>query len=315
MLTKSVETPARTITLVRDGQAEPVRTRALTVEDFFAEQNIARRPEDAIDVDPASALTDGEVIHYRAAVPVTIVVDDVPQAVRTTADSIGELLNHQQIAFDVHDRVVPGPAVAITPETIVHVDHVSSWIEKVRKPVAPPIHHLASFQLALGATKIVAAGTPGVREVAYLVTRGSDRTVPVNRSLVASRIVCAPHPRVIAAGVGEYASLASLAMRGFSGTIKLARAAMSMVATAYTANCYGCSGLTASGQHAGHGIVAVDPHVIPLGTHLYIPGYGHALAGDTGGAIQGNRIDLGFNSHSDAMQFGRRDVMVYVLHK
>jgi 3D (Asp-Asp-Asp) domain-containing protein len=87
-----------------------------------------------------------------------------------------------------------------------------------------------------------------------------------------------------------------------------------MVATAYTANCDGCSGTTASGQHAGHGIVAVDPRVIPLGSHLYIPGYGQAIAGDTGGAIHGNRVDLGFNSDSDAMQFGRRSVTVYVLH-
>jgi len=89
---------------------------------------------------------------------------------------------------------------------------------------------------------------------------------------------------------------------------------MSMVATAYTASCYGCSGTTATGQHAGHGIVAVDPQVIPLGSHLYIPGYGHAIAGDTGGAIHGNRVDLGFNSNADAMQFGRRSIIVYVLH-
>ena len=82
----------------------------------------------------------------------------------------------------------------------------------------------------------------------------------------------------------------------------------------WAANCYGCSGRTASGQHAGHGIVAVDPSVIPLGSHLYIPGYGQAIAGDTGGAIHGNRVDLGFNNAADAMQFGRRAVTVYVLH-
>ncbi len=87
-----------------------------------------------------------------------------------------------------------------------------------------------------------------------------------------------------------------------------------MVATAYTAGCAGCSGYTASGYRAGHGIVAVDPGVIPLGTRLYIPGYGFALAGDTGGAIHGNRIDLGFDSISDAVQFGRRPVKVYTLH-
>jgi 3D (Asp-Asp-Asp) domain-containing protein len=58
----------------------------------------------------------------------------------------------------------------------------------------------------------------------------------------------------------------------------------------------------------------VDPRVIPLGTRLYIPGYGFAIAGDTGGAIVGRRIDLGFDSLGDAMAFGRRAVKVYTLH-
>jgi 3D (Asp-Asp-Asp) domain-containing protein len=46
---------------------------------------------------------------------------------------------------------------------------------------------------------------------------------------------------------------------------------------------------------AGYGVVAVDPSVIPLRTKVYIPGYGVAIAGDTGGAIKGNIIDLGFD--------------------
>jgi 3D (Asp-Asp-Asp) domain-containing protein len=70
---------------------------------------------------------------------------------------------------------------------------------------------------------------------------------------------------------------------------------------------------TALGWQAGYGIVAVDPRVIPLRTRLYIPGYGYAVAGDTGGAIRGSRIDLGFNTYRDARQFGRRNVTVYLL--
>jgi 3D (Asp-Asp-Asp) domain-containing protein len=146
------------------------------------------------------------------------------------------------------------------------------------------------------------------------VVRSSDRGVAPSRTIVASRVIRQTHPRVIAAGIGEYQAFANLAIRGFDGTVNLAKAAMAMVATAYTADCYGCSGITKLGLPAGHGIVAVDPAVIPLGTRLYIPGYGAAVAADTGGAIHGNRIDLGFNSSSDAMQFGRRAVIVYLLH-
>src|ERR1700679_3760653 len=89
---------------------------------------------------------------------------------------------------------------------------------------------------------------------------------------------------------------------------------MTMIATAYTPHCRdGCTGITAMGQRAGRGIVAVDPRVIPLGTRLYIPGYGNALAGDTGGAIVGKRIDLGMETEIEALQWGRRTVTVYVL--
>src|SRR5665213_3144440 len=86
MLTSSVEGQTKTITLVRNGQAEPVRTRAATVNQFFVEQNIERTPEDALDVDPSSALSDGEMIAYRAAVPVTVVIDGVSRTLRTSAD-------------------------------------------------------------------------------------------------------------------------------------------------------------------------------------------------------------------------------------
>lgn len=78
-------------------------------------------------------------------------------------------------------------------------------------------------------------------------------------------------------------------------------------------------GITASGMKAGPGVVAVDPKVIPLGTKLYIESmdstkdYGYAVAGDTGGAIKGNRIDLFFFSSSDVRRFGRRNVRVKVL--
>jgi 3D (Asp-Asp-Asp) domain-containing protein len=92
-----------------------------------------------------------------------------------------------------------------------------------------------------------------------------------------------------------------------------ARYAVRMIATAYVPWCYGCSGITKMGLRAGRGVVAVDPNVIPLGSRLFIPGYGNALAGDTGGAIVGNRIDLGYENQSEAMQFGRRAVTVYVL--
>lgn len=66
-------------------------------------------------------------------------------------------------------------------------------------------------------------------------------------------------------------------------------------ATHYDSRCPGCNDWTAIGMRAGKGVIAVDPKVIPLRSKVYIPGYGIAVAGDTGGAIKGNIIDLGFD--------------------
>ena len=76
---------------------------------------------------------------------------------------------------------------------------------------------------------------------------------------------------------------------------------------------YALSGRTASGLPVGWGVVAVDPSVIPLGTHMTIPGYGEAVAADTGGAIIGATIDLWFPTTAQANAWGRR-VVTIILH-
>ena len=88
-----------------------------------------------------------------------------------------------------------------------------------------------------------------------------------------------------------------------------------MNATSYTNDPSenGGYGTTRLGTPLRYGVVAVDPKVIPLGTKLYIEGYGYAVAEDTGGAIKGNRIDLCFTSRAQADNFGRRNVKVYIL--
>lgn len=92
---------------------------------------------------------------------------------------------------------------------------------------------------------------------------------------------------------------------------------ITMEATAYTANCTGCSGITRTGinlkTNPNQKVIAVDPNIIPLGTKVYVEGYGTAIAGDTGGDIKGNRIDLFIPNRQDALNFGRRQVTVTVI--
>jgi len=92
-----------------------------------------------------------------------------------------------------------------------------------------------------------------------------------------------------------------------------------MNATAYDPGPASCgphsNGYTRMGLKAGFGQVAVDPRVIPLGTLVFVEGYGFAICSDTGSAIKGNRIDLCYESRSVAMDFGRKKVRVHILKK
>lgn len=72
-------------------------------------------------------------------------------------------------------------------------------------------------------------------------------------------------------------------------------------------------GETASGMKPQVGVVAVDPKVIPLGTELFVEGYGNAIAGDVGGAIKGNRVDLFMETRENCMEFGRQNVKVWII--
>ncbi len=93
---------------------------------------------------------------------------------------------------------------------------------------------------------------------------------------------------------------------------------MTVSATAYTAYCAGCSGTTATGidlrSNPNQKVIAVDPSVIPLGSKVWVEGYGEAIAGDTGGAIKGNKIDVFIPSQGEALQWGRKNITIKVLN-
>lgn len=92
---------------------------------------------------------------------------------------------------------------------------------------------------------------------------------------------------------------------------------MTVTATAYTAYCDGCSGTTYTGinlrANPNQKVIAVDPSVIPLGSKVWVEGYGEAIAGDIGGAIKGNKIDVFVEHKADAYKWGRKQVKIKVL--
>ena len=177
---------------------------------------------------------------------------------------------------------------------------------KQREPIPYPTLRKASTQLRSGTSRTIQNGANGEKETVYRVYLKPDG-VELRREVVSTRVLKQPTQEII-----EEGKQVALASRGyFSG-----RRVVTMIATTYDPyHCGGSgSGRTYTGLLGGYGVVAVDPKFIPLGTRLYIEGYGYAVAADTGGAIKGNRIDLGIDSKHDAKGVdGLTPVRVHIL--
>jgi 3D (Asp-Asp-Asp) domain-containing protein len=101
-------------------------------------------------------------------------------------------------------------------------------------------------------------------------------------------------------------------------TIEASNPVITVDATAYTASCEGCSGITKTGvnikDNPEEKVIAVDPNVIPLGSEVYVEGYGYATAEDIGGAIDGNEIDVFIPTEQEAKNWGRKQVKVTIIN-
>lgn len=171
---------------------------------------------------------------------------------------------------------------------------------QVEVPVAVQYERVDT--LPKGIEEVLQEGTPGLDEVQEEVHYNHGEIVDT-KELQRTTII-PMKPKIIRAGTRDI---------GSSRSYNRVKEVITMEATAYLPTDGGGDGITATGIRARHGVVAVDPNVIPLGTRVYIPGYGEAIAGDTGGDIVGNRIDVVLEDYGSAMQFGRRTVDVYIL--
>jgi len=304
--------PTKYSVVFQDGsRTTPYETTAVSVGQFLLERGIHVAPGDEVVPAPAAPLSNGATIVYRRAIHITFLDGASVKNVATTAGDVGSFLSMQGVKIGKFDKVFPSLGTVLHNGSRVRLFHIIAWDRSVLAPVRERSIHRLDTHMPVGARKIVALGSLGERRIDYRYFKYPNGIV--RRIALSSTVVRPAHPRIILDGVGDIGAFSNFTARSIGRMQLRAVHAISMVATAYTPWCAGCSGITATGERAGHGIVAVDPRVIPLGTKLYIPGYGYAVAGDTGGAIVGHRIDLGFDSQRAAMNFGRRKIVVFAI--
>lgn len=156
-----------------------------------------------------------------------------------------------------------------------------------------------------GEEKILEEGADGKKTKIIRITSTKDGE-EYNREIVSVETIPAKDKKILRGTKIVWRILSTT-----DGEIKYWKK-MRVYATHYDSHCRGCNEWTSIGMKQGKGVIAVDPKVIKYRSKVYIPGYGMAIAGDTGGSIKGNIIDLGFEDARTA-GWSARFVDIYLL--
>lgn len=303
---------AHKVSLTIDGETEEFHTTAITVGQFFEEEDLNFSRYDDISHSNIAIIHDDFDIEVTTAVPVVINDGGEKEKVWTTEETVEDLLEHEEIEYDKQDRVEPALEEEIEEDMQVNVTYVTT--KKVDKEENIPfeVEKKNDSSLKKGSQKTVKDGKDGTILRTYEITLENGEEV--NREVIGEDVLEPKQNKVVAIGTKE--PVQSVSASANSGSGAPSGKTITMVATAYSPDCAGCSGYSATGMNlkGGPKVVAVDPGVIPLGSRVWVEGYGEAIAADTGGAIKGNRIDVLYPSKSSAYNWGRRTVQVKVLN-
>ena len=304
---KAYEGDGKNVRVNVDGESRFFKTAAVTVGDLFETEEIEIEDLDTVNYDLDTPIEASMIIEITRAMEVRVVIDgEKEQAFKTNQETIGKVLAQLKESTGLNMLLCDGQSssqkisdamtINVTVAPIITEDTEVTYEEVPFEEVTQENPHLP-----YGTSNVITEGVAGERKITTKITFADG--LESEREVIEDVITREPVTKVTEIGTGNIVETEN-------GTY-LAVEKKSMKATAYDGETW--SGPTASGALARVGIVAVDPNVIPLGTELYIEGYGYAIAGDTGGLIKGDRIDLFYNTYEECVRFGVRYLDVYIL--
>lgn len=301
--------PAKPIRLIAWGKEQTVWSAAKTVGDFIKEQKVVLNEHDRISPSRDTELDQNTEIIVDTAFLVTIKDGSGKKQVWTTSTTVVDLLRHQEIKLNELDRVEPKADTQVTENMVVNVIRVEKVTDVVEAPVDFAVVTRKDSSLPAGVEQIVTKGEKGLEKQTFEVILENGKEA--SRKLISTEKVKDSKDKVVALGTKQ---IKKQTARGYDGPVKKE---FYVKATAYTAYCNGCSGKTATGVNLRTNpdakVIAVDPDVIPLGTKVWVEGYGHAIAADTGSAIKGNKIDLFIPDEKTVDSYGNKTVLIKIL--
>lgn len=334
------------VLLTIDGETEEYHTTAETVGEFFQNEGLEFSKHDEITQNNAEDIRDNIEIEVEKAFPVVVKngKDDEEKLWTTGGGTVKELLKENDISYEKKDKIKPGLKKKVKEDMEISITKVKKEEEKEEESIPFETEEEEDSSLEKGKTETKQEGKEGTVVKTYEVTYENGKEV--KRKEIDEKVVEEEQNEIIAVGTKEEPkpepkkekkseeksetksedksepkaeptkSSADSSDDSSSSESSSGGKEMTMEATAYGPDCSGCSGVSATGMNlkdSSAKVIAVDPSVIPLGSRVWVEGYGEAVAGDTGGAIKGNRIDVLYPSESEAGSWGRKSVNVKVL--
>jgi uncharacterized protein YabE (DUF348 family) len=298
----------KTVAITLNGQEKVVKTHADTVAELLKEQNIVMTGHDQISPNLKTPLKRNMKIGFKPAVQLTLINGGKRLLVWSTSTTVADFLSQQGIKLNKLDRVEPSLTERVSENGVINVIRVEKVTDVVEEPVEYAVVTKKDNRLEKGRQRIVNAGQKGLISKRYevLIENGKEKS----RKLLRQVKLKEKQDKIVAVGTKHPALQVSrgAAEKGIEIYVH---------STAYTASCGGCSGHTATGinlrANPNLKLIAVDPRIIPLGTKVYVEGYGYAVAADTGSAIKGYKIDVFMPTKAAAYRWGVRKVKIKVL--
>jgi uncharacterized protein YabE (DUF348 family) len=317
---KVVWEPAKQVTIIIGDYTEKIWTTAKTVDQLLKDRQIGMKEQDKLIPSEKSAIKRNMTIKIDPAFLVTVNDGGKEKKVWSTSTTVADFLKQQGMGLNSLDRIQPGLNNNLHQNDVIDIVRVQKVIDVVEESKSFTVEKKEDSTLETGKEKVVKQGQTGlvVKRFQVLKINGKE----VSRKLVNQEVVKPIKNKVVAVGTKEVKRSSQLvatkvSTNNQSAAYESGGREIYMNSTAYTASCNGCSGFTATGinlkANPNMKLIAVDPSIIPLGSRVYVEGYGYAIAGDTGGAINGHKIDVFFSSKSEAYSWGQRQVRVRII--
>ena len=321
------ENNMRDVRVTLNGTVYAARTINETVGEFIEDSNIPfDNNHDFIDIPLNENLTAESTNNFeiKTAIPITLIYDGEYKQVMTYRDNILDVLTDNDVMLYEYDRIDKyNPDTGVVEGMTIQVIRVTKDVEVIRSPIPFKVKVVKNPTMGQNEHNLITKGEYGehglVSEMVY------EDGVEISRKATLNEVIVPVIHEVI-----ERGTIPVKTIQGTNETFLYSKMLV-MTATAYTLDPSETGGkvpgdpaygITKSGLPVKHGVIAVDPAVIPLFTRVYVEtadgrmvDYGMSVAADTGSAIQGNIIDLFMWEKSDALRWGRRPVRVYFVYE